>query len=302
MRSRETSSSVQDHSSDLTYQEQPNKRHQPLPWRRVIMMKPLQEETFAPAVFCTTQPSLPAKSGSDATSPSPLSFSPTSVLPQQHEQGVGNLFKALKQQAPKAAPETIGINLHEATKQQLGSWADNQVVHELVVSGPALQPLPGASELASPMPIVIHHQAKPEPCRAPQVLNKGNTLEAAWKWKFKCQWGKEQLKYHFPKHHHGDIDDDEEACSDPWHDALHMIQAANTTPDAGVPPCDHDCYAGTSPSPLLDSDDLDGLLEHETSSCAADVAAAPAIMCSSSSRALAEAASKARQLRKYQVN
>ena len=301
----ETSVSFQDHPSDLTHQGQPKNRHQPLPKRRVIILKPLQEETCPPArnILRTGQPKLIAKSDSDITSTSSLSFSPTSVLPQQPEQGVGNLFKALKQQAPKAAPVTTGITLHKATKQQLGSWADNQVVHNLVADGTAVQPLPGASESASSTPIVIRHQAKPQPCKAPPVMIKGNTLEAAWWWKFKRQWGEEQLNYHFPKHHHSDDDDDDdEACNDPWHDALHMIQAANTTSDAGVPICDHDCYAEASPSPLLDSDDLDGLLEHDTSPCVADVAAASAIMRSCSSRALAEAASKARQLRKYQVH
>lgn len=127
------------------------------------------------------------------------------------------------------------------------------------------------------------------------MINKGSTLDAAWRWKFKRLWAKEQLKYHFPERWQRD---DEEAGNDPWHDALHMIQAANTTPGAGVPICDHDCYADPSPSPLLDDDDLDGLLEDEP---AGVTKAVPEVLLSSSSRALAEAASKARELLKYQV-
>lgn len=267
--------------------------------RRVHLLKPLQEKTVSPvSAFKTNHSAARVDIGSDCVEVSPLSFSPTSVLPQQRQQG--NLCKALKLQADKAAAIAAGANSHAVEQHQLGSWADNQVIHNISGHTCAPQPLPGAAESALSGPISIHHQVKPKPPQAP-VINRGSTLDAAWRWKFKRLWAREQLKYHFPGRQRRDDDDDEDAGNDPWHDALHMIQAANTTPAAGVPICDHDRYADPSPSPLLDDDDLDGLLEIEPARVTKAAAGAPEILRSSSSRALAEAASKARELLKYQV-
>ena len=289
---------LRDHLDSLIGLDHPYKSLRPFPKRKVIKLKPLQEDTRSPLQACNTH-YLPIRADSDCVSTSPLSFSPTSVLPPQREQGAGNLFTALKLQADKAATSDVGANLHAVKQPQLGSWADNQVIHDLPYHGPP-RPLPGASESEVSGPTVTHHQIRPQPPHAP-VINKYSTLDAAWRWRFKRLWAKEQLQHHFPGRWVND--DEEEAGNDPWHDALHMIQAANTSPEAGVPICDHDCYAQSSPSPLLDSEwmDLNGLLEDEPASVDKAAASGPEMMRSSSSRALAEAAAKARELLKYQV-
>lgn len=285
-----------DHFGSVNVQD-PYQSQQPVPKRKVLVLKPLQEDPCSPALACLgLHPAI--RRDSDCASTSPLGFSPTSVLPRHHEKGAGNLFKALKQETHKAAAIVPGVSLQGAKQQVLGSWADNQVTHDLSGHCTAVQPLPGESELVpTSFPIVIHPQIKPQQPKSP-VINKRSPSDAAWRWKFKRQWGREQLKYRFSRH----SEDDDEAGNDPWHDALHMIQAATTSPAAGVPICDHDCYADPSPSPLLDSDDLDGLLENEPSPNDKAGPGGPEMLRSSSSRALAEAASKARELRKYQVH
>lgn len=294
MRNETSSTTLQGHPGRQIGLDNPHDTFRLFPRRRVHLFKPLQENTVSPVNAGKTHHSaVTITTGSDSVQMSPLGFSPTSVLPQQRQQG--NLCKALKLQADKAAATAAGANSHTVQQHQLGSWADHQVIHNISSHGCAPQPLPGTAESG---PILIHHQVKPQACHAP-VINRGSTLDAAWRWKFKRLWAKEQLKYHFPARQHRD--DVEEAGDDPWHDALHMIQAANTTPGAGVPICDHDCYADPSPSPLLDDDDLDGLLEDEPARVTEATAGAPEILQSSSSRALAEAASKARELLKCQV-
>ncbi|KAL3153381.1 hypothetical protein ABBQ38_011720 [Trebouxia sp. C0009 RCD-2024] len=296
MYSVKASRAFDDHFGSVNVQD-PYQSQQPVPKRKVIVLKPLQENPRSPALACLgLHPAI--RSDSDCTSSSPLSFSPTSVLPRQREQGAGNLFKALKQETHKPAAVVPGVSLQGAKQQVLGSWADNQVTHDLSGHCTAVQPLPGeCKSVPTSGPIVIHPHIKRQQPEAP-VINKRSTLDAAWHWKFKRHWGREQLKYRFLKH---SDDDDDEAGNDPWHDALHMIQAATTSPAAGVPICDHDCYADPSPSPLLDSDDLDGLLEAEPLPGDKAGLSEPEISRSSSSRALAEAASKARELRKYQA-
>ena len=296
MRDEASSVALQDTPGRLTGLENPHKGLRPFPRRKVIKLKPLQEATRSPVQACHTH-QLAVRADSDCVSTSPLSFSPTSVLPQQRDQGAGNLFKALKLQADKAAASAAGVDLHAVKQQQLGSWADKQVIHNLSNHVPAL-PLPGAVESEVSGPIVICHPMKLQQPHVP-AIKKGSTLDAAWRWRSMRLWAKEQLKHLFPEQQYND--DEEEAGSDPWHDALHMIQAANTSPDAGVPICDHDCYAQSSPSPLLDSGDLDGLLEDEATPVDRAGTEGPEMIRSSSSRALAEAASKARELLKYQV-
>ena len=262
MLSEDASVALQDH---LGGQAQPYKSLHPLPRRKVILLKPRQEGPCSPA-HAGKKSSVVVRTDSSLSSILPFGFSPTSVLPLVKEQGAGNLFKALKEQAQKTATAAPGASSSAIKRQHLGSWADNQVIYHLQTHGIAVQPLPGGSESAASGPTVIQQQIKPKQPDAP-VINKHSTLDAAWCWKFSRQWSKEQLKNHIPAHQYSndDDDDEEEAGNDPWHDALHMIQAASNSPDAGVPVCDHDCYADPSPSPLLDSDDLDGLLEDEPS-------------------------------------
>ena len=252
MRNEGSPVALQDHLGLLIGVEHPHKGLRPFPRRKVIKLKPLQEDTRSPVQTCKTR-HLAVRADSDCVSASPLSFSPTTVLPQQREQGAGNLFIALKLQADKAATSAAGVALHAVKQQQLGSWADNQVIHNLSNPVPA-RPLPGAVESEVSGPIAVCHPMKLQQPRVP-AIKKGSILDAAWHWRFKRLWAKEQLKHHFPEHQYND--DEEEAGNDPWHDALQMIQAANTSPDAGVPIYDHDCYAQSSPSPLLDSGDLD---------------------------------------------
>ncbi len=269
-----------------------------MPKRRVILLKPLQESVHS-LPDCHFQPIRIARTDSTTTDTSSvLSFSPTSVLPQQHEHGSGSLFKALrKDHRPASDGFDEAGKAHAETEPSLakpcGSWVSRQVVRDLSEHHSSLSPLPGASSPATAAPIIIRPQVTP---RQPKVLpaNKPSTLDAAWRWKFRRQWGKEQLRSHLPDIYH---DHDDEACNDPWHDALHMIQAANTTPEAGVPISDHDCYAEASPSPLLDDDDLDGLLEMDSSPN--DVRE---MVRTCSSQALAQAAAKACELRQFQVH
>lgn len=268
--------------------------------RRVILLKPLQESLEFPQ-DCLPQPLRIIRTESDVTDNSLVtSYSPTSVLPQPREPGSGNLSKALqKYDCPVSDSSVRSTPEHAeaapASTKQIGSWASRQVVHDLSRHHSALTPLPGALSPDSAAPIIIPRQPKLQPPKTPPGA-KRSTLETAWRWKFKRQWGKEQLRFHLPAGHHND----DECGNDPWHDAMHMIQAANTKPSAGVPISDHDCYAGASPSPLLDEDDMDGLLE--MSSPATGVThAVRDIVRTTSSEALAEAAAKARELRQYQV-
>ena len=250
---------------------------------------------------CALKPLRISRAKSDTTdSSSVLSFSPTSVLPQraaQHEVGSGILYKAL-QKHDHFVKEGSTSNAHDKTEpvssKPVGSWASRQTLHDLSGHQVTVAALPGASSPDPAAPIVIPPQPRPAHPREPTA--KHSTLETAWRWKFKRQWGKEQLRGHLPEHHY----DDDDSSNDPWHDALHMIQAANTTPAAGVPISDHDCYAEASPSPLLDDDDLDGLLEMDSPPTDVTPVARDMVR-TSSSQALAEAAAKARELRQYQV-
>lgn len=268
--------------------------------RRVILLKPLQEslefhqDCLLPALRIS-------RTDSDVTDSSLVtSYSPTSVLPQPREPGSGNLSKALQKYDRPVSDSSVHSTPEHAEAapaftKQIGSWASRQVIHDLSRHHSSVSPLPGALSPDSAAPIIISRQPKLQPPKTPPGT-KRSTLETAWRWKFKRQWGREQLKFHLPADHHND----DECGNDPWHDAMHMIQAANTTPSAGVPISDHDCYAGASPSPLLDEDDMDGLLEMG-SPVAGVTHAVRDIVRTTSSEALAEAAAKARELRQYQV-
>ncbi|DBA78258.1 TPA: hypothetical protein ACH3X2_008211 [Trebouxia sp. C0005] len=287
-------------SERLVAQDRQHTTGQIRPKRRVHLLKPLQDDLQMQSE-CALKPLRISRAESDTTDGSSvLSFSPTSVLPQraaQHEVGRGILFKAL-QKHDRFIQEGPASNAHNKTdpvsSKLIGSWASRQTAHDLSGHQMTVSALPGASSPDPAAPIVIPPQARPLQPRERKVTR--STLETAWRWKFKRQWGKEQLRGHLPECHY----DDDESSNDPWHDAFHMIQAANTTPAAGVPISDHDCYAEASPSPLLDDDDLDGLLEMD--SPLTDVTpVARDMVRTTSSQALAEAAAKARELRQYQV-
>ena len=283
----------------LAAQDRQHTTGQLLPKRRVLLLKPLQDELQLQPE-CALKPLRISRAESDTTdSSSVLNFSPTSVLPQhaaQHELGSRILFQALQKHDHfiKEGTSNAHDKAEPVSSKPVGSWASCQTLHNLSGHQVTVSALPGASSPDSAAPIVIPPQPRALQPREPTA--KRSTLEIAWRWKFKRQWGKEQLRGHLPEYHY----DDDDSSSDPWHDALHMIQAANTTPAAGVPISDHDCYAEASPSPLLDDDDLDGLLEME--SPLTDVTpVARDMVRTTSSQALAEAAAKARELRQYQV-
>jgi len=287
-------------SERLAAQDRQRTIGQLLPKRRVILLKPLQGESQLQPE-CALKPLRNSRAESDTTdSSSVLSFSPTSVLPQhaaQHEVGSGILFKAL-QKHDQFIKDGSTSNAHDkaepVSSKPVGSWASRQTIHDLSGHQLTVSALPGASSPDSAAPIVIPPQ--PRPLQPKEPTAKRSTVETAWRWKFKRQWGKEQLRGYLPERHY----DDDESSNDPWHDAFHMIQAANTTPAAGVPISDHDCYAEASPSPLLDDDDLDGLLEMDSPLTNVTPLARDMVR-TSSSQALAEAAAKARELRQYQV-
>ena len=89
-------------------------------------------------------------------------------------------------------------------------------------------------------------------------------------------------------------------CDDPWHAALHMLQAANVHPEVHMPVPDHDCYPmAASGSPLLGVDDeMNELIEEEQD--AAQLGSTHAA--SQIQSALSEAAYRARQLLTHQVS
>lgn len=284
-------------SDRLVAQDRQHKAGQLLPKRRVLLLKPLQDE-LQMQPECALKPLRISRAESDTTdSSSVLSFSPASVLPAQREIGSGILFKAL-QKHDHFIEEGSTSNAHDKTEpvssKLIGSWASRQTVHDLSGHQVTVSALPGASSPDPAAPIVIPRQPRPLQPREPKATR--STLETAWCWKFKRQWGKEQLRGYLPERQY----DDDESSNDPWHDAFHMIQAANTTPAAGVPLSDHDCYAEASPSPLLDDEDLDGLLEMDSPLTHVTPVAHDMVR-TTSSQALAEAAAKARELRQYQV-
>ena len=290
---------------DFSHDQQPERQSKPvltLPKRKVILLKPLQDSPDSLS-DCKLQPIRLSRTDCDTTdNSSVLDFSPTSVLPKQrHEYGSGTtgvLSKALQKRDRDTTTGSSEVNTHHEAgstpRKQLGSWACRQVVHDLSQHPLGPCSLPGASSPDSTALIDIRQQPKLQQAQVPKA-DPRSTLEAAWRWKFKRQWGKEQLHHHFPDSHYVD-----EAGIDPWHDALCMIQAENRTAAAGVPISDHDCYAEASASPLLDDDDLDGLLELDTLSTGARPAVCEMVR-TASSQALAEAAAKARDLRKCQV-
>lgn len=267
--------------------------------RKVILLKPLQETLeFSPNNGLA--PLAILRSDSDSSDGgSALSFSPTSVLPQRQE--AGTLSKALHKQAHSAAAGDASAPPQQASVAHLGSWASRQLTHDVAGRHGTAPPLPGAS-IDTTLPITIPQQLKVKPVAAAAAAtaapaNKRSTLDAAWRWKFKRQWGREQLRSHLQYQN-----DDDDTYSDPWHDALHMIQAANSNPEACVPVSDHDCYADASPSPLLDASDQDmfGLLEMDNSADSAR-RQIDSLRRTSSTQALAAAAAKARELRQHQV-
>lgn len=118
------------------------------------------------------------------------------------------------------------------------------------------------------------------------------SADKAWRQRFVHKWCREQAR---PCKICSD-----DLCDDPWHAALHMLQAANVHPDLQMPMPDHDCYpVGASPSPLLSiDDDLHCVLETD------GITPEPAEAVSATTKiqsALSETACRARQLLKHQV-
>ena len=257
--------------------------HERLRRRKVILVKPLPEPPPTLADFESNPLRI---SREDSNRKSLLSFSPTSVLPEKHSHFPAKVI----QRRDIAVPDFTLDSDRCKQAESLGSWVTRQVVHDLS-SHDAF--LPEAVSSGSPAPTTIAQEPRQSQANVPPV-NTSSTMERAWRWRFKQRWRKEQLRSQLDDSQPGK---DDSSGSDPWHDALHMMQAANTRPDGDVPICDHDCYTEASPSPLLDEDDLDELLELD---CPATVME-HAVLRTAPSRALAEAAVKARELRRYQV-
>lgn len=230
-------------------------------------------------------------------------FSPTSVLPyhKHHNSnlkaGQSQLHTALTASScssPAASLPSDASSPAAATAEHqptdAESWTQRHFVYQVkaaVIAQDMLPTEPAAWTFTNATAIAVPQKPSAQPAKQA----KHGTLEAAWRWRFKRQWRKAQAQA-FMK-------DPNDLADDPWHMAFEMIQAGNAFPDVGAPVPDHDCYSGAAASPLLDTetDDVDEVFVFEQDS----TESAPKAT-SGSQHALAEAASKARELAKFQAS
>ena len=256
--------------------------------RKVIRFQPLQENP----VYCATQPGGGLKGLAGAATIARLPTQPISIA---REFTLVSRTKPDQDQVTFAASPVVLRPLpppfstpHTADDETIGSWKSRRTTHQLSKNSTALPftlAKPAATKLTSIQTnLAKHHHVH-------SAVPSGT--EKAWRQRFVHKWRKEQAR---PCKICND-----DTCDDPWHAALHMLQAANVHPDLQMPVPDHDCYpAGASPSPLLSvDDDLDGILEVENTVVEPADGASKALTIHS---ALSEAACRARQLLKHQVH
>lgn len=255
---------------------------------KVIRFQPLQETP----VYCAKQPGGGFKGAAGTAAVAPLPTQPVSIareftpLPRtkpDHDQ----VTFAASPVAPRPSPSPFSTP-QTADDATLGSWTSRRTTHQLSkksTAPPFTLAKPAATKVTSLQTnLAKHHPVHP---------SASSGTEKAWRQRFVHKWRKEQAR---PCKICND-----DTCDDPWHAALHMLQAANVHPDLQMPMPDHDCYpAGASPSPLFSvDDDLDGILEVENTVVEPADGASKA---STIHSALSEAACRARQLLKYQVH
>ena len=188
--------------------------------------------------------------------------------------------------SPDLEPHSVDVPLRESKddkdERALGSWARRQTTH-------AVYKPTAASPLQSKTPAT--HTTIQIPSTVTDMSEAG-TAEKAWRQTFMYKCRKQQARPCRICHY--------DMCDDPWHAALHMLQAAHVHPDLHMPVPDHDCYHGRSPSPLLGADDeVDEAFDNEQSAaeCGQSISTAHMIQ-----TALSEAANRPRQLLKHQVH
>ena len=270
--------------------------------RRVVMLKPLVD---TPPMFDKPLKPLRLLRNNSDSSSSP-DFSPTSVLPYDKHRhgdlkaGQSQLHQALAASScylpadspPEPSPPAVTPCQQPAITE---SWTTRHFVYDVKS---AAQPAPAPASVRqiptkASTAVAAPHGPAAQPAKQAFHAKRG-TLETAWRWRFKRQWRRVQAQALINDLH----DPADDQSDDPWHMAFDMIQAGNAFPDVGVPLPDHDCYSdGPAASPLLDADDdMDGLFEfeHDSAESVGSDHLKPR-------PALAEAASKARQLIKHQV-
>lgn len=248
--------------------------------RRVIVLKPLQETHIFAREPCAHADEVSRPSEMVKQAAKPITICRPAARPAFFTQPLTPTTSA-----------TLAVLRHMEMPSPLGSWADRQIMHEVVGMGPKVGPdlsnvlpkVPG-QELSSQQHLHAHNDRLAEPA-------VGNP-DAAWRQRFALKWHREQSR---PCKICND-----DMCDDPWHAALHVLQAANAHPYLQTPLPDHDCYSpGSAPAPLLGcDDDAENVLEEREIVVSASEAA---ITRSSLKDALSEAANKTRQLFKHQV-
>lgn len=245
---------------------------------RVIALKPLQETAaYKPKEPYARVQNIPTVEVAPRPGTRPV------TIPRR--------LKALSEKQQDVASSQIHIALSTTSygkdEEALGSWTDHKTVHPLC-----------KNSTASPFQMVEPVVGDAKPQTSPHKESRfgrsaANRAEKAWRHRFVLKWCKELTT---PCKVCND-----DVCDDPWHAALHMLQAAKVHPDQHMPMPDHDCYpAGASPSPLLSVDDgLENASDVQLG--VAEPADGASKTCTIES-ALFEAACRARQLLKYQVN
>ena len=261
------------------------------------MLKPLAE---SPAALTEQPPPLSKlrllRHDSDTSSSS--DFSPTSVLPyyKPHnlKAGQSQLHRALTASSCSSPAASLPFDIpapaattaeHQPVTAE--SWTQRHFVYNvkpasLAQTGLATEPAAWSATNSSSA-VALPYKQPTQPAKQ------------AWRWRFKRQWRKAQAQVFMDDPN----DPANDLADDPWHMAFEMIQAGNAFPDVGAPVPDHDCYTGAAASPLLGThtDDMDEVFAFEQESTESARKAA-----TGSQHALAQAASRARELVKYQVS
>jgi len=281
--------------------------------RKVILLRPLPEVQGnmlplpAPQQGSPAHPTQSSRSKSCSSVKASLrSSSPTSVLQglnTRNQKPRGDLSTSAQASTQDAAicgtyPTPSSVTGQDSC-QPLGSWASRQVYHDLSSQLDSPTPLPSEAIFSNSIATAFMHAPERQlhKTKAGPIAQR-ITMHAAWHRNFRHKWAKEQRHMYLSE---GDECDTE----DPWHKAFHMIQAACARSGADMPLPDHDAYAyDAAPSPLLDSDDVDGTFESATATVSPIAHLWTEVEGQAPSQlrhALGDAAAKARLLFKHKV-
>lgn len=245
------------------------------PKRRVIHLKPLEEET---QVYVR---------GASRNANGVLR---TAIVARQVTKPVAIARPVFERQDRPllASPVTLATSATPCQTEDdnaLGSWTHRKTMHDVFgdKSDTSLMTAKPAARNAKPGQNLQRASLMAE--------SASSSDDNAWRQRFALKWHREQARP-------CKVCDDD-MCDDPWHAALHMLQAANAHPYLQTPLPDHDCYpAGASSAPPLTLDEDAEGLEAESDT---DKGASTASKLLVAQHALSEAAFRARQLFKHQV-